>query len=59
MGFDKFGEIVADDLCIEDTIGEIPSDVLFGPGKRNLVNPVVHLGEFFFAEGRRVHLNEC
>lgn len=57
MQFDKFWEIMVDDLGHHDSIREIPTDVLLGARERDLVDPVVHFGEFLLAEGRCVHLN--
>lgn len=43
--------------CGCTAVCEVASDVLLGSGERYLVDPVVDFGEFFLAEGRRVHLN--
>lgn len=42
--------VMLDDLCGQNTVRKVPSHILLGPRKRNLVQPVVQLFELFLCE---------
>lgn len=44
-------------MMTDTSVCEIASDVLLGPGERDLIDPVVHLRELLLTKGWCVHSN--